>query len=136
MHPIQQIKTIKFLDTAISKFKLTPWIVRILLNNDRARVANISDEKVSAVREYANTGRATVTDVCPHVAHFIICLLEPNCHRGVHLVERRILQKIMVLQMPLQLVFDEHWESMLQEGANFAAIRAVAIANREEMAVL
>jgi len=66
----------------------------------------------------------------------VVGLLEPDCHRRVHLVQRRVLEQVVVFQMPLKVILDEHWESVLQERAHFTSIGAVTIAYREKVAVL
>ena len=116
--------------------KLTPWVSRVLLDNDCSWVTNIGNEKVPAISKNTHASGATVTHVSAHVANLIIRLLESNRHCWMYLAERGILEQVMVLHMTLQVVLDKHRESMFEERANFAPIGAMTIAYWEEMAVL
>ena len=51
----------------------------------------------------------------------------------MHFRKRWIGRKVVISQLDLQVAFNEHWKSVLEERANVSAIRAVAVANREEM---
>ena len=41
----------------------------------------------------------------------------------------------MIGQLDLQVAFNEHWKAVLEERANISAIRAMTVANREEVTV-
>ena len=114
---------------------LTFWIVRILSNNDSPGVANVSNVEVAPIREDADTRGATVAHICAHIAHFVICLLKAIDKRWMHFRKRWIGREVVIGQLDLQVAFNEHWKAVLEERANISTIRAVTVANREEVTV-
>ena len=91
---------------------------------------------MAAVGEHADARGTAVTDICAHVAHLVVGLLEPVDEGGVHLGEGRVDGEVVLRKLYLQVALDEHGQAMLEEGADVAPVRAVPVAHREEVAVL
>ena len=66
----------------------------------------------------------------------MVGLLEPVDEGRVHLGEGWVDGEVVLRQLHLQVALDEHGQAMLEEGADVAPVRAVSIADREEVAVL
>ena len=70
---------------------------------------------MSTIGHHTDARGATVTHIRSHIANFVVGLLEAIYKSWVHLGEWRVSSKVMVYQVFLQMTFDEHGESMLQE---------------------
>lgn len=65
----------------------------------------------------------------------MVCLLKAVDKRRVHFRKRRIGREVVIGKLDLQVAFNEHWKAVLEERTNISAIRAVTVANREEVTV-
>ena len=79
----------------------------ILFDYDSSRVADICQEKTSAIVQHTDACTSTVPNVSPHLGNFLISLEETIDEGLLHPFKLRLCLCIVVFQLHLEMVFQK-----------------------------